>query len=554
MLGLIGLNLSGQTFKCASAEILKENLLKDPSLKARMDSIEQQTQLWILNNKRYPNYTVNSTKGFNKSQTTQNTASFCSYFNTYYTTITGPTVLNQTATPSINCVYGGEYVRVTGLIAGRVYRIATCGVNNYDTQISIYTQGGGTPVAHNDDACGIQSEIYFNPLTSGNYDIQVTAFNCLTNTLCANLAVQLVYIPRPVIIIPTVVHVIHYGEAIGSGRNISTAQIQSQITALNQDFRRLNADINTVGAGMRGYSDDPLIQFCLAQQDEFGNPTTGIKRWLATNPQVTKNDMLISIKPTTIWDRNKYLNLWTVDFAASEGGLIGYAEFPGGPANIDGVVLRYDAFGTIGSVLPPYDKGRAGTHEIGHWLNLHHVWGDDLGACTGNPVGSDFVFDTPNQTNMNFGCPAYPLTDACSPNYPGVMHMNYMDYTDDACKKMFTYGQAARMDATLFGPRLSLQSSNGCLPSTVGINESALNESALIYPNPSSGLFNIKLNSLFHYNVSISVLNVVGQKVLDISNADNMTVINLSSQPNGVYFIQINSGNETFNKKVILNK
>jgi hypothetical protein len=125
-------------------------------------------------------------------------------------------------------------------------------------------------------------------------------------------------------------------------------------------------------------------------------------------------------------DRDRYLNLWTCNLGSN---LLGYATFPGGNASIDGVVIGYQYFGSVGFVSPPFNKGRTATHEIGHWLWLYHIWGDDNGSCG----GSDLVADTPNQGAEFYGCPAYPNLDNCSPNPPGVMSMNYMDYTDDRC-------------------------------------------------------------------------------------------------------------------------
>ncbi len=130
-----------------------------------------------------------------------------------------------------------------------------------------------------------------------------------------------------------------------------------------------------------------------------------------------------------------------------QSGLLGYAQFPGGAASTDGVVITHTGFGTNGTATAPFALGRSATHEIGHWLNLFHIWGDDGGGCT----GSDFVADTPNQADHNFGCPTFPSV-TCSNGPNGDMFMNYMDYTDDACMFMFTAGQVTRMDATLDGP------------------------------------------------------------------------------------------------------
>nr|WP_218155326.1 M43 family zinc metalloprotease [Chitinophaga sp. YR627] len=132
------------------------------------------------------------------------------------------------------------------------------------------------------------------------------------------------------------------------------------------------------------------------------------------------------------------MNIWIV--GAMSGGVIGYAQFPGGAAATDGVVIADDCFGNTGTATSPFNKGRTATHEIGHWLNLRHIWGD--ATC-----GNDFVGDTPTQNAPNYGCPGYPHLSTCAGN-PIEMTMNYMDYTDDRCMYMFTAGQKTRMLAT----------------------------------------------------------------------------------------------------------
>jgi hypothetical protein len=160
------------------------------------------------------------------------------------------------------------------------------------------------------------------------------------------------------------------------------------------------------------------------------------------------------------WPATSYLNLWVCNLS---GGVLGYAQFPGGAAATDGVVLLYSSVGSMLSPTAgaPYNLGRTATHEVGHWLNLYHIWGDDGTACT----GSDNCSDTPNQAGENYGCPAYPKTDGCTSASPGVMFMNYMDYTDDNCMNMFTAGQSTRMNALFAsgGSRVGLLSSLGCV-------------------------------------------------------------------------------------------
>jgi hypothetical protein len=259
--------------------------------------------------------------------------------------------------------------------------------------------------------------------------------------------------------IPVVVHVVYNN----ANENISDAQILSQIAVLNKDFRKLNTDFNnTINNAFGNVGSDAQIEFCMAQRDPSDQPTNGITR-TSTNhgPFYTEDDVKFnSTGGRDAWNTNKYLNLWICQLSNS---LLGYAQFPGGPAATDGVVVGYNYFGTIGAATSPYNKGRTATHEIGHWLELYHIWGDDNGSCSGD----DLVSDTPNQKDQNGGCPSFPQTTqaggSCSGTSPGSMFMNYMDYTDDACMYMFTAGQSARMNAALTTTRASLLSSNGCV-------------------------------------------------------------------------------------------
>jgi Pregnancy-associated plasma protein-A len=249
-------------------------------------------------------------------------------------------------------------------------------------------------------------------------------------------------VTRQLITIPVVVHVVYKRDL----ENISDAQVKSQIDALNRDYRANNSDKSIVPDVWKGFVTDPNIQFALATTDPKGKKTTGITRTKTSRDSFGTGD---SVKRATsgghaAWPRDRYLNLWVCNLG---DGLLGYAQFPGGPAATDGVVILYTAFGTIGAVQPPFDLGRTATHEVGHWLNLIHIWGDrnDCG-------GTDSVTDTPNAQLPNYGKPKFPhITCNNGPN--GDMFMDYMDYVDDASMVMFTAGQVARMNATLAGPR-----------------------------------------------------------------------------------------------------
>ncbi|MCB9173771.1 MAG: T9SS type A sorting domain-containing protein [Flavobacteriales bacterium] len=262
--------------------------------------------------------------------------------------------------------------------------------------------------------------------------------------------------------IPVVVHVIHNGDALGSGENISDAQVMSQITVLNADFSATNSDFNSTSY-FNSVKTNMDIQFCLAKTDPNGQPTTGINR-VNYGTASFGQSATQAMKAATQWDPTKYFNIWVVRFGGDLNGVLGYAQFPNsGAANTDGVVIGYNYFGTTGAVSAPYNKGRTATHEVGHCFGLYHIWGDES-AC----AADDNVADTPQQKGENYGCPSYPQTTQsggrCSTSDPSSMYMNYMDYTDDACMYMFTAGQKARVDAVLASAprRASLLTSTVC--------------------------------------------------------------------------------------------
>jgi hypothetical protein len=257
------------------------------------------------------------------------------------------------------------------------------------------------------------------------------------------------------VVIPVVVHILHNGESIGSGRNLSVAQIQSQIDVLNEDFRRLNATSTNTPTAFSAVAADANIEFRLACTDPNGNPTDGITRTqtnittfpVVPNPDNTPNETATRIKFTdqggiNAWNTSNYLNIWVCNLGSN---LLGYAQssfqFANSP-NTDGVVILSTAFGRTGTVVAPFNTGQTATHEIGHWLSLRHIWGD--ANC-----GDDGVADTPVQRTSSSGCPTFPRS-TCNNGANGDMFMNYMDYSDDACMNLFTMGQRDRMRAVLF--------------------------------------------------------------------------------------------------------
>jgi hypothetical protein len=251
--------------------------------------------------------------------------------------------------------------------------------------------------------------------------------------------------------IPVVVHVMHLPtESYGVLSNITDEQIRSQIEVLNEDFRRL--------AGSRGDNNNPVgadteIEFCLATRDPAGQPTNGIVRvpYNGSNNFQLANDM--AMKDLSRWPTSRYLNIWVVK--SIQSGILGYAYLPemlaGDPdrSRIDGVVAGARFFGSRDKqpagqnfyLSNDFGLGRTVTHEVGHYLNLLHTWGD--GGCEVD----DLVDDTPLCSGQYFGCPpSPPRPTQCG---FGRMVENYMDYSDDACFNIFTQGQRNRMRTAL---------------------------------------------------------------------------------------------------------
>ena len=268
--------------------------------------------------------------------------------------------------------------------------------------------------------------------------------------------------------IPVVVHIIHNGEPVGIGTNLSDAQVISQIAVLNKDYQRLNSDAANTPAEFLPAASSMDIEFALARRSPEGLPTTGIVRVNAdeTPPRKWTSNDNTELKALSYWPAEDYLNIWVCDIT----DYIGYSQFPisdlpgleNSPENrlTDGVVIAYEVFGSVDygafDLDPNYNKGRTTTHEIGHFFGLRHIWGDDGGACGGN---GDYVSDTPDQAGSTSNCPNGVRTSCSVSN----MYQNYLDYTDDACMNLFTAGQVSRMTTVLENSprRESLLTSDG---------------------------------------------------------------------------------------------
>ena len=309
--------------------------------------------------------------------------------------------------------------RFSTSLLGVLFLIASC--NKEDVNVSQEEEQQLEPIAITKRSCAsqdvLEEQLKADPsLRKRMDDIEVYTQRAIKNPEAYRLV-------NGIIEIPVVVHVLYNTTA----QKISEGQVSSQIAVLNEDFQNTNADKSKLPANsFQAVASTGLpVRFVLAQTIY---KSTKVKSF-STN-DVVKNSKRGGDDAV---DPANNLNLWVCNLS---GGVLGYAQFPGGSASTDGVVILYSAFGSRakypgGTYTTTYDLGRTATHEVGHWMNLRHIWGDDSGACS----GSDQVADTPNQGAENYGKPTYPHV-SCSNAPTGDMFMNYMDYTDDAAMYM----------------------------------------------------------------------------------------------------------------------
>lgn len=337
-----------------------------------------------------------------------------------------------------------------------------------------------------------------------------------------------------VVTIQVVFHVLYKN----ANQNISDLQIQSQLDVLNKDFRKLNTDFNTVVPNVfKPFAADLEIVFAKATKTPTGLATTGITRKLVPDTFDFFNEYYTT-SGELAWDNTKYLNIWIGD--ATGSGILGQAFLPEiTPQDYDGVAIGYQSFGTTGTALSPYRKGRTTTHEIGHYLGLLHPWGD--GGCS----FGDGVADTPATFQQYSGCPTFPAnTNACITTANGSMFMNYMDYVDDACMAFFTLGQKEIMRNALATYRVGIFSGD------LGQTQFEAQNSISVYPNPVSDYFLITSPKL--QIDKLEIYNVLGQLVKTQKLIQTNNEINIQEFPKGAYYLRIyNQGKFLKTNKII---
>lgn len=350
---------------------------------------------------------------------------------------------------------------------------------------------------------------------------------------------------RSQVIIPVVIHIVW----ADSSENLSDQVIKSQIDALNADFRLQNLDRNNLPASFDLIPADCGIEFCLAHIAPDSTSTTGITRTKTTSSCIGMDmaeDGRMSIHHTDLggkdaWNPEEYLNIWV----GSMCGPLGRSSYPaqsGEPE--DGVVIDPACFGTLGK-SPPWNLGRTTTHEIGHYLNLQHIWGESTTMCE-----DDEVEDTPLQRSFYLGCPNHPQLSCGSED----LFMNYMNYTDDACMMHFTEGQKQRMRMTLFNFRNGLLNHSKCndyIPVDSVVGTPSLTFS--IFPNPSEGYFTLAATNPATELVRIDVFSSAGR----LLHSENRYLyekrpIDGSNWPTGFYVIRITCDTRQSRQKLLI--
>jgi Pregnancy-associated plasma protein-A/Secretion system C-terminal sorting domain len=351
--------------------------------------------------------------------------------------------------------------------------------------------------------------------------------------------------PTGIIRIPVVVHILYKDPS----QNIPDAQIFSQIDALNRDFRRKNADTVNTPDRFKNRAADIQIEFALATADPNGNPTNGIVRKRTGITYFTGDDRIKfnSQGGDDAWDSRYYLNIWVGNLF----GLLGYSSIAGGSADKDGIVINFSSFGTI-NTSSSHNMGRIAVHEVGHWLNLKHIWGDA-------PCGDDLVDDTPVQGTYTQGCPN-GFKSSCNNGSLGDMFMNYMDLTDDACMNLFTQGQKQRMLAMFAkgGPRYEMLSSRGldipyasdATTTTKVTSVNRLLPTLTFYPNPARNVLTLNVTETW-VGKYCRIVNMNGLVLKEVVITSVTQQIDVSTLRSGIYFIQGTSGVHEIKEKFI---
>jgi hypothetical protein len=339
------------------------------------------------------------------------------------------------------------------------------------------------------------------------------------------------------------------------------ARINSQMKVINDDFNGANIDKVKIPSVWASLYANVGIEFGLARIAPDGGPTLGYTIKIVPDGKsfdvsdAAKDMKFAASGGTDNWDNTKYLNIWVGNIKYGGSNILGVTVPPGLPLFTKpeyGIALNQFAFGVRTSFSQPFitniDKGRTLTHELGHYFQLIHTWGDDGGLCFGSGGIDDGMSDTPVEGDATYGDPTFPRFDVCTPSGNGIMFMNYMDYTNDASMYMFTQRQALRMNA-----EVSLGGNSYSLTLNKHLSDTQLKApiDIKLYPNPTTGLLTLQYDFISNPLMQLVVYNLLGQKVIEITN-QNINAIDMRTLSKGCYFVHCIFEKQTIKQKIIL--